>query len=218
MSSGTDNHRKSRNDTASTREDRAAAANRVSPAGDDREAILVHACCASCSSYVLAHLGERFRVTAYYYNPNIQPEEEYRLRLEEMRMVCKGLGVPLLEGPSDTDAWWRRIEPFRDLPERSERCWNCYGLRLEETARKAKELGFHLFTTTLSVSPHKDHRRIVSEGEAAAERHGLRFIAEDFKKKDGFKISVERSRDLHLTRQDYCGCLLSLEEARRRRR
>ena len=218
MSSGTDNHRKSRNDTASTREDRAAASNRVSPAGDNRETILVHACCASCSSYVLAHLGERFRVTAYYYNPNIQPEEEYRLRLEEMRRVCLDLRVPLLEGPYDTEIWWRRIEPFRALPERSERCWNCYGRRLEETARKAKELGFNIFTTTLSVSPHKVHRRIVSEGQAAAARHGLRFLDEDFKKKNGFKISVERSRELHLTRQDYCGCLLSLEEARRRGR
>ncbi len=235
MSSGTDNHSKSSNGHTSIREDRAVAAEHDEHAGDDREApaadresaekrktsngeggeaILVHACCASCSSYVLAHLGKRYRVTAYYYNPNIQPEEEYRLRLEEMRRVCKELGVPLLEGPYDTEAWWHRIEPFRDLPERSERCWNCYGLRLEETARKAKELGFALFTTTLSVSPHKVHRRIVSEGEAAAERHGLRFFGEDFKKKDGFKISVERSRELHLTRQDYCGCLLSLEERR----
>ena len=181
-----------------------------------RERILVHACCASCSSYVLDHLKERYDVTAYYYNPNIEPEEEYRLRLDEMRSVCEGLGVPLIEGRYDRDAWWRRIEPFRGLPERSERCWSCYRLRLEETARRAKELGFTLFTTTLSVSPHKVHRRIVNEGEAAAERHGLRFLPEDFKKRDGFKLSVERSRELGLTRQDYCGCLLSLEEAKKR--
>jgi predicted adenine nucleotide alpha hydrolase (AANH) superfamily ATPase len=184
--------------------------------GERRESILVHACCASCSSYVLAHLAERYTVTAYYYNPNIQPEEEYKLRLEEMRRVCEELGVPLLEGPYDTKGWWQQIEPYRELPERSERCWNCYGFRLEETARKAKELGFALITTTLSVSPHKAHRCIVSEGEAAAGRHGVRFLGEDFKKRDGFKISIERSRELHLTRQDYCGCLLSLEERRSR--
>jgi predicted adenine nucleotide alpha hydrolase (AANH) superfamily ATPase len=184
--------------------------------GTDNQRILVHACCASCSSYVLAHLGERYDVTAYYYNPNIQPEDEYRLRLEEMRRVCNGLGVTLIEGPYDTEIWWRRIEPFRDLPERSERCWSCYGFRLEETARKADELGFSLFTTTLSVSPHKVHRCIVEEGEAAAERHRLGFLDEDFKKREGFKLSVERSRELNLTRQDYCGCLLSLEERRKR--
>jgi predicted adenine nucleotide alpha hydrolase (AANH) superfamily ATPase len=229
MSPGTDNQSKSNDGFSAERNDRVSTAGRED-SGVDRSpaakhgiangngAILVHACCASCSSYVLAHLGERYRVTAYYYNPNIQPEEEYRLRREEMRRVCGELEVPLLEGPYDTDAWWRRIEPYRELPERSERCWNCYGFRLEETARKAKELGYPLFTTTLSVSPHKVHRCIVSEGEAAAERHGLRFLDEDFKKKDGFKISIERSRELHLTRQNYCGCLLSLEEAQRRRR
>jgi predicted adenine nucleotide alpha hydrolase (AANH) superfamily ATPase len=91
-------------------------------------------------------------------------------------------------------------------------------MRLEETARKAAELEMDLFTTTLSVSPHKIYRCIVQEGESAAERHGVRFLAEDFKKRDGFKISVERSRKLGLTRQDYCGCLLSLEEAKKRRK
>jgi predicted adenine nucleotide alpha hydrolase (AANH) superfamily ATPase len=181
------------------------------------ETILVHACCASCSSYVLEHLKERFDVTAYYYNPNIQPEEEYRLRLDEMRMVCRELGIDLIEGPCDTESWWKAIEPFRHLPERSERCWACYGMRLEETARKADELGIGLFTTTLSVSPHKIHACILREGEAAAQRHGARFLAEDFKKRDGFKISVERSRELGLTRQHYCGCILSLEETERHR-
>ena len=217
MSSGTDNQSELNNRPYTARDDQVSASKPGTPEGGRRESILVHACCASCSSYVLAHLGERYGVTAYYYNPNIQPEDEYRLRLGEMRMVCEGLQVPLLEGPYDTDGWWRGIEPYRELPERSERCWTCYGLRLEETARKAKELGFGLFTTTLSVSPHKVHRCIVSEGKEAASRHNVRFLDEDFKKKDGFKISVEQSRELHLTRQDYCGCLLSLEEAKRRR-
>ena len=177
----------------------------------------MHACCASCSSYVLGHLKSSYRVTAYYYNPNIQPEKEYRLRLDEMKRVCEGLGIELIEGPCDRENWWREIEPHKHLPEKSERCWTCYRMRLEETARKTAELGIGLFTTTLSVSPHKIHSCIVREGEAAAERHKVRFLAEDFKKRDGFKISVERSRELGLTRQDYCGCLLSLEEAEKKR-
>jgi len=218
MSSGTNNQQTTNERPCAADGKIAYASKDGTCAGEGREAILVHACCASCSSYVLAHLGERFDVTAYYYNPNIQPREEYLLRLEEMRRVCVVLGVPLLEGSYDTDGWRARIGPYRELPERSERCWNCYGFRLEETARKAQELGIGLFTTTLSVSPHKIHRYIVSEGETAAARHGVRFLAEDFKKRDGFKISVERSRELSLARQDYCGCLLSLEEAKRRRR
>lgn len=215
MSSGANNRLKSNGNPLADGVGRASK--HGTSGGEGREAMLVHACCASCSSYVLAHLGERYAVTAYYYNPNIQPREEYLLRLEEMRRVCDGLGVPLLEGPCDTDEWWSRIEPYRELPERSERCWHCYGFRLDETARKAAELGIGLFTTTLSVSPHKVHRCIVSEGEAAAARHGVRFFGEDFKKRDGFKISVERSREMGLTRQDYCGCLISLEEAKRRK-
>ena len=170
MFSGTDNQSESIESSSKSRDDLASASKHEASGGDGHETILVHACCASCSSYVLAHLGESRKASAYYYNPNIQPEDEYRLRLDEMRKVCKGLHVPLLEGPYDTEDWWRSIEPYRELPERSERCWACYGLRLEETARKAKELGFSLFTTTLSVSPHKVHRCIVREGEAAAKR------------------------------------------------
>ena len=181
------------------------------------DSILVHACCASCASYVLAHLCGRFRVTAYYYNPNIQPENEYALRLREMKTVCRDLGIPLIEGCYDADEWQRCLEPYRHMPERSERCWACYGFRLDETARKAKELDADYFTTTLSVSPHKVHARIVEAGNAAARKHGIAFLPEDFKKRDGFKKSVLRSRELGLTRQDYCGCLRSLEESRERR-
>ncbi len=183
----------------------------------ERERILVHACCASCASYVLPHLAERFAVTAFCYNPNIHPEDEYRLRLREMRTVCARFDIPIEEGAYAPEEWWRRIEPYRHLPERSERCWTCYRLRLERTAERAAQLGIPVFTTTLSVSPHKMHRYIIREGERSAARFRVRFWDEDFKKRDGFKHSIERSRELGLTRQDYCGCLLSLEEAKRRR-
>jgi predicted adenine nucleotide alpha hydrolase (AANH) superfamily ATPase len=179
--------------------------------------ILVHACCASCSSYVLAHLAAAYEVTAYFCNPNIYPETEYVLRLDEMRRVCGELAVPVLEGGGRSLDWWRQIEPLRDLPERSERCSVCYRFRLDATAKKASEMGIDLFTTTLSVSPHKMHERIAAIGAETAGKYGIEFLAEDFKKKDGYKISVERSREMGLTRQDYCGCLMSLEEARKRR-
>ena len=184
----------------------------------NRDRILLHSCCASCASYVVPHLGESYDVSVYFYNPNIQPAGEYDLRLAEMRTVCRHFGVDIAEGPYDPGEWWRRIEPYRHLPERSERCWACYGLRLERTAEHAARNGFDRFTTSLSVSPHKVHRRIVEAGRRAASRFGVHFHEEDFKKHDGFTCSVERSRELNLTRQDYCGCLLSLEEAKGRRR
>ena len=183
-----------------------------------RTKILVHACCASCSSHVLSFLSERFEVAAFYYNPNIQPEEEYLLRLDDIRKVCSALEIRLYEGEYAPEDWEKRIEPFRHLPEKSERCWQCYAMRLEATASKAAELGIGLFTSTLSVSPHKLHTVIVREGEKAAAENGIEFLGEDFKKKDGFRISVEKSRELGLTRQDYCGCLLSLEESENRKK
>jgi len=180
--------------------------------------ILVHSCCASCAGYVLEHLKENFEVTAFFYNPNIQPESEYRLRLGEMRALCRSLDVPLIEGMYDPENWWEVIEPFKHLPERSERCRVCYRMRLEETAEVAHDIGAELFTTTLSVSPHKVYRWIKEIGDELGKRVGVELHDEDFKKKDGFKKSVELSKRYGFTRQDYCGCLLSLKESIDRRK
>jgi predicted adenine nucleotide alpha hydrolase (AANH) superfamily ATPase len=185
---------------------------------DPAERILVHTCCASCSSYVLEYLQERYDVSACYCNPNIQPETEYRLRLGEMRIVCERLGIDLIEGDDDFKEWDSAIAPYAHLPEKSERCRVCYRLRLDETARKAAESGFGLFTSTLSVSPHKIHKWIVEEGRACGEKHGVTFLEEDYKKKGGFQESCIKSLEYGLTRQDYCGCLFSLEEAKQRRK
>ncbi len=182
------------------------------------ERILVHACCASCSSHVLVHLSERFEVTAFFFNPNIQPESEYRLRLEETKRLCEDLGIELIVDEGGFGEWDAATSPFAHLPERSRRCRICYRLRLERTAREAAGRGFGLFTSTLSVSPHKVHAWIVEEGRAGGEKYGVTFLEDDFKKKDGFAISCRRSREYGFTRQDYCGCLYSLEEARERRR
>jgi predicted adenine nucleotide alpha hydrolase (AANH) superfamily ATPase len=184
----------------------------------NKRPILVHACCASCSSYVIPHLQENFHVSAFFYNPNIYPEKEYILRLEEMKFLCNRLNVSLTIGPYDTSAWAKAIFPYRNLPEKSKRCWECYNYRLYKTAEKAADLGIGLFTTTLSVSPHKIYKRIEEGGKMAAERYEITFHNEDFKKKDGFKISVERSKQLGLTRQNYCGCVYSLRELQERLR
>ncbi len=183
----------------------------------DKEQILVHTCCASCSSYVLPHLKENFDVKAFFYNPNIYPEKEYILRLEETKSLCDHLGVSLLIGPYNSYAWTKAISSYKNLPEKSKRCWECYSLRLDNTAKKASDLGIGLFTTTLSVSPHKIYNRIEEEGIRAAKRFSLTFHSEDFKKKNGFKISVRRSKQLGLIRQNYCGCVLSLKESEKKR-
>lgn len=185
---------------------------------NDKKSILVHTCCASCSSYVLPHLQENFHVSAFFYNPNIYPEKEYFLRLEETKSLCYHLGVNLVIGPYNSSAWTNAIYSCRNLPEKSKRCWKCYNLRLDNTARKAADLGIGLFTTTLSVSPHKIYNRIEEGGKRAAERFSVAFHSEDFKKKDGFKISVKRSKQLGLIRQNYCGCVLSLKESERKLR
>ncbi len=175
--------------------------------------ILVHSCCAGCASYVLEYLKENFSPVAFFYNPNIHPQSEYLLRLNEMRALCNKLQVPLIEGPYNSDRWWDLIDPYKHLPERSERCRVCYQMRLQETAILANEIKIDLFTTTLSVSPHKVYRWIEEIGRKLEAETGVKFHPEDFKKKDGFKKSVELSKQYGFTRQDYCGCYLSLSEA-----
>lgn len=212
MTRSNDSPKPASNESRHLRHEDQARSGNAKPA----ETILVHACCASCSSYVLEYLSRRYDVTALYFNPNIQPESEYLLRLGEMKEVCASLDIPMIEGAYTPELWNEAIFEHRDLPEKSERCWTCYRFRFEETARIAAREGFSLFTSTLSVSPHKIHAKIIEEGHRAAAAHGLDFLDEDFKKKDGFRISVKKSTELGLTRQDYCGCLYSLEEAKAR--
>jgi len=185
---------------------------------NSKKTILVHSCCASCSSYVLDHLRRDFEVVAFYYNPNIQPEEEYLLRLSEMKRLCGEFGVKMVTGPYRPQEWERAIAKYRHLPEKSPRCRECYRFRIEKTAAVASRMGIGLFTTTLSVSPHKIFEWIALAGAEAGGKYKVEFHPEDFKKRDGFKISVRKSRELGLTRQNYCGCPLSLEESRRRMR
>ncbi len=173
--------------------------------------LLLHSCCGPCSSYVLEYLSRFFAITVYYYNPNIRPAEEYEKRLENQEVIIQRMDFPSLRPelivpeyvPAEFDAV---TEGMQDLPEGGERCTECFRLRIGNAARYAAENGFEWFCTTLSVSPHKDAERINRIGQEYAELYGLKWLPSDFKKKDGYKRSVELSEKYGLYRQNYCGC------------
>jgi predicted adenine nucleotide alpha hydrolase (AANH) superfamily ATPase len=171
--------------------------------------ILVHICCAPDALYVVRLLGETHEVTGFFYDPNIHPREEYALRLEETRKVAGTLGMELVEGPYDADRWMTITRKFKDEPEKGRRCDVCYAMRLGKTAEMARDRGFGLFTTVMSLSPWKKAGTMNRIGKLFARRHGIGFLEADFKKKDGFRKSVAMSREAGLYRQDYCGCLYS---------
>jgi len=180
-----------------------------------RRKILVHICCAPDATYVLPLLGESCDVVGYFYNPNIHPESEYLKRLEEMRWLADRLGFKLVCGPYDPDRWFSAVKGLESAPEGGARCEICFRLRLESAAEAALGEGADLFTTVLTVSPHKRAEVINRIGREISDRLGVEFLEADFKKKDGFKKSVELSKSYGLYRQDYCGCIYSLEERRR---
>ncbi|MBR6185710.1 MAG: epoxyqueuosine reductase QueH [Clostridia bacterium] len=180
----------------------------------ERPALLLHSCCGPCSSAVLERLTKHFQVTVLYYNPNIEPEEEYRHRLSEQARLLSLLpgDIPLLPCAYDHDAFSAFAEEMADCPEGGERCLKCFALRLGETARTAKRHGFSYFTTTLSVSPHKNAEDLNRIGRAAGEKYGVNYLTADFKKKNGYLRSLQLSKEYGLYRQDYCGCLYSKRE------
>jgi predicted adenine nucleotide alpha hydrolase (AANH) superfamily ATPase len=171
--------------------------------------ILVHVCCAPDALYVLTLLKEVYEVYAYFYNPNIHPQKEYELRLEETRKVTQILDAVLIEGNYDDNLWFKITQKFKHEPEKERRCDVCYALRLEQTARKASELGFDSFATVMSLSPWKKAKVLNRLGNMLAKKHRINFLVADFKKKDGFKKSIEMSKRHKLYRQNYCGCIYS---------
>lgn len=169
----------------------------------------MHACCAPCSTWSIETLRKEYDLTCYFYNPNIQPKEEYEKRLAEAKRYCSAVGVDLVEGEYDVDNWEREIIGHENDPEGGERCSICYRLRLEETAKRAAGKEFDIFSTTLTISPHKDAVVINSLGEDVARAAGVPFLSIDLKKRDGFKRSIELSHQHDLYRQDFCGCRFS---------
>ncbi len=176
---------------------------------NDQSGILAHLCCAPDALYVVSLLQASYQVTGFFYNPNIYPEEEYDLRLNETRRVASRLGFKLIEGEYDQDRWLQLTEKFKDEPEKGRRCQICYAWRLQATARLAKELGLPLFTTIMSISPWKSADVLNRIGRLTARKFSLEFLEANFKKKDGFRKSVALSQDFGLYRQNYCGCLYS---------
>ena len=180
-----------------------------------RPRLLLHSCCGPCSSAVLERLQAHFDLTLLYYNPNIEPEAEYLHRYAEQKRLLSLLPVPVALIPCDYDhAAFEAFAPaLADSPEGGERCLACFALRLAYTARKAAEGGFEYFTTTLSVSPHKNAENINRIGRAAAEAAGVNYLMADFKKKNGYLRSLQLSKEYGLYRQDYCGCRYSRAES-----
>lgn len=183
--------------------------------------LLLHSCCAPCSSYVLEYLSKYFWITVLYYNPNIYPPEEIRKRADEQERLIAAMpaehGITYREGRYEPERFYETVKGHEGDREGGERCSLCYRLRLEEAAREAKAGGFDYFTTTLSISPLKDARKLNAIGEELAGEYGVAYLNADFKKKDGYKRSTELSREYGLYRQDYCGCVFSKEERERQR-
>ncbi len=178
--------------------------------------VLVHVCCAPDALYVFGVLRDAYEVTGFFSNSNIQPREEYDLRRDEARRVAHESGAGLIEDDYDPEGWLRLTRKFKDEPERGRRCDVCYAIRLGRTAARAAREGFDAFTTVMTLSPHKKAATLNRVGRMFGARFGVKFLESDFKKKDGFKKSVELSRAHGLYRQDYCGCVYSREAARRR--
>lgn len=176
--------------------------------------LLLHSCCAPCSSYVLSLLTEYFDIVLFYYNPNISPFDEYKKRVEEQKRLISEMPfkrkVEFAEGNYDHDRFLERIRGLEDAPEGGDRCTVCFKMRLEEALTAAKEHGCGYFTTTLSVSPHKSAEKLNKIGLGIAENEAVKFLFSDFKKNDGYKKSIELSKKYGLYRQNYCGCIFSL--------
>ncbi len=180
--------------------------------------LLLHACCAPCSSYCLEYLAEKFDITVLFYNPNLYPEEEYEKRAnEEMRLIEEmnsrfGYKIKLKVENFDSSEFYTKIKGLEDCREGGERCKKCFELRLEKTAEYAKKYGFDFFTTTLTISPLKNAQVLNEVGQIAGEKYGAVFLPSDFKKKGGYQRSIVLSKEYGLYRQNYCGCVFSKRE------
>lgn len=175
--------------------------------------LLIHSCCAPCSSYCLEYLSEYFKITVLYYNPNIFPKEEYDFRAKEQERFIDKLPtkypISFKEAPYSPEEFYTIAKGLEKEPEGGERCTKCYRLRLEYTAKLAKELNMDYFTTTLSISPLKDAKRLNSIGLELEEIYKVPYLVSDFKKKNGYKRSVELSKEYEMYRQNFCGCVYS---------
>ena len=177
------------------------------------ETLLLHSCCAPCSSYVISLLSNYFRITVYYYNPNISPYDEYQKRVQEQIRFINELDtkykVDFIEGDYEHELFLKATEGLENELEGGKRCFLCYNQRLEKTAIIAKENNFDYFCTTLTVSPYKNSQKLNEIGKLLEDKYGVNYLLSDFKKNEGYKKSIELSKEYNLYRQDYCGCKYS---------
>ena len=179
--------------------------------------LLLHACCAPCSSYCLEYLSQYFSITVLFYNPNISPAAEYQNRVDEIKRLISELPaknkISLIDGRYLPEEFYTSVKGLENEPEGGKRCHVCYELRLHEAAVVAKELGYDYFTTTLSISPLKDADKLNEIGKKLSDEYGISYLYSDFKKKNGYKRSIELSKEYKLYRQNFCGCVFSKREA-----
>ncbi len=181
--------------------------------GKKAPSLLLHTCCAPCSSYCIEYLSQYFNITVLYYNPNIYPESEYiHRKSEQIRLIGEmktKYPVKFIDCDFESEKFYETVKGMEDCREGGERCFKCYRLRLTKAAKTARENGFDYFTTSLTISPLKNAEKINEIGEELAEEYGVKFLPSDFKKKEGFKRSIELSKEYNLYRQNYCGCVYS---------
>lgn len=197
--------------------------NIIRVSSENNPKLLIHSCCAPCSSYVLEYLSQHFDITLLYYNPNISPKSEFEYRVSELKRLVyempldKEINIEISE--YNDREFYDEVKGMEDIPEGGERCFKCYEIRLRKAIEYAKENGFEYFTTTLSISPYKNAEKLNEIGERLAEEYGgVKWLPSDFKKKNGYKRSIELSRKYNLYRQDYCGCVYSKAEQDRNKK
>ena len=180
----------------------------------EKKKLLLHSCCAPCSSHVISYLTNFFDITIFYYNPNISPKEEYDKRKEEQIRLIKEIDklnkIDIIDCDYDNDIYESKIKGLECEPERGNRCTVCFNLRLSKTAFMAKELNYDFFCSTLTVSPYKNSKLLNEIGKKMEEKYGVTWLYSDFKKENGYKHSIELSKKYNLYRQDYCGCKYSV--------
>ncbi len=174
--------------------------------------LLLHSCCAPCSTYVVEYLAQHFDVCMLYYNPNIFPLEEYHLRLAEVNKLAEHFDVKYMETDWDNEQFCKAVKGLENEPEGGKRCEVCIAMRMQKTAELAKELNYDYFTTSLSISPLKNAKMINEIGERLQNEFGVLHLTSDFKKKDGYKKSTVLSNELGFYRQNFCGCVYSMRD------
>lgn len=186
-----------------------------------RPKLLLHSCCAPCSSYVLEYLSRYFHIILFYYNPNISPKQEFEKRTSELQRLVSEMPLPdkpeIIVGDYEPEEFYAIAKGFEELPEGGERCFRCYRLRLEKAALLAKKLSADYFTTTLSISPYKNVQKLNEIASELGEIYSVKALPADFKKREGYKRSIELSAQYDLYRQDYCGCIYSKAERDRKK-